>query len=310
MMAFEFQGRRRPTFHVRPLSALGLLFLLHTPGQALAQDPPAAPAGIIEPEVDNDEPIAPDVTDRVDLVEHGTIQIEFGGIYARSGPAAQDGGMPIAARIGLTPRLELFLRDDGLVYSAGGGATATGVGNLQVGGKFDLVPGDDDRLGVALLPIVTLPAPGADRGLGASRTGISLAVMSGTDFRRTHVDVTYGIGRVGAASTDVRLTQHVAGASASLEVPGPVTPMLAGMWTSRIDPAGRTIASVEAGVVYQFSGRYAADLGIQRGLTREAPTLAVHWGLSAVVGELPSGHGAYARMRRLAALLRKRRPVQ
>jgi hypothetical protein len=88
-----------------------------------------------------------------------------------------------------------------------------------------------------------------------------------------------------------------------------VTPYAKTFWISRTDRDGGPVVAIDGGAIYQINARYALDGGIQRGLSTDAPSLAVFGGFSAVVGNILGDHGVHARQRqsarRRAAQLRK-----
>lgn len=283
-----------------PLAATLLLFIA-TSVPLYAQDPPpplppAADANLSTADDDSD---APDITNRTHAVDDGLIQIEFGGAYSRSSHVAHDLGTPLAVRFGLTDSLEINVSDDGLMVAAVGDARASGVGNLQVGAKLEVLSDEGNRPGISLIPAIIFPAPGGDRGLGTSLAGATIAVVGGTDFLDiAHADLTYGIGRIGSSDGTTRFTQHVAMVETSLEIPGPITPALNVSWASKADAGSGPLAVVELAAVYQINERYAVDAGVQQGLTRDTPDFAVQCGLSVVVGDIPHGDGVHARQSR------------
>ena len=73
-----------------------------------------------------------------------------------------------------------------------------------------------------ILPTINLPAASESKGLGSGQADFTIAVLTGTDFlTRGHIDVNYGIGRIGAGTGLPRFTQHLVSWSASAEVPAP-----------------------------------------------------------------------------------------
>jgi hypothetical protein len=125
--------------------------------------------------------------------------------------------------------------------------------------------------------------------------------LTGTDFlTRGHIDVNYGIGRIGAGSDLPRFTQHLVSWSASAEIPGPVTPYLEGFWYSRQDPDGGPVAAMDTGAIYVINPRLALDGGVQVGLTEAAPTVSAFCGVSVVIGNVLGYHGVHARQRETA----------
>lgn len=119
-------------------------------------------------------------------------------------------------------------------------------------------------------------------------------------LRRGHVDVNYGIGRIGAGTGLPRFTQHLVSWSASVDVPGSLTPYLEGFWFSRQDPDGGAIAGLDTGAVVELGPRLALDGGVQIGVTSATPSLAIFGSVSVVVGEVLGEHGVRARQRQSA----------
>ena len=63
-----------------------------------------APAAAAQDQI---EPDRPDVTNGTHIVDIGLLQIEFGGVYARSAAGQRSFGSPLTARVGLTDWLEV-----------------------------------------------------------------------------------------------------------------------------------------------------------------------------------------------------------
>jgi hypothetical protein len=154
---------------------------------------------------------------------------------------------------------------------------------------------------LSILPTVNLPAASESKGLGSGQADFTIALLTGTDFlTRGHIDVNYGIGRIGAGTGLPRFTQHLVSWSASAEIPGPVTPYLEGFWFSRQDPDGGQVAALDTGAIYVVNPRLAFDGGVQVGLTDAAPSLSAFAGMSVVIGNVLGDHGVHARQREVA----------
>jgi hypothetical protein len=266
---------------------------------ALALQAPAPPAAVVG--ADPLEPDRPDVTNGTHIVDVGLLQLEFGGTYSRTG----DGhgiGTPVTARLGLNEWLELRVGTDGYVAATDPSGTLSGVGNLQVGAKLRLWADPGGVPVLSILPTVNIPTASESTGLGSGQADYTIALLTGTDFlTRGHVDVNYGIGRIGAgtAAGQPRFTQQLASFSASAEVPGPVTPYFEGFWFSQQAPDGGAIVALDTGAIYVINPRLALDGGVQVGLTSSAPFSAFA-GMSVVVGNVLGDHGVHARSREAA----------
>ena len=261
------------------------------------QERPAASA----PEQDNLEPDRPDVTNGTHIVDVGLLQMEVGGVWNRTGAGRHNVGTPTTLRLGLSEWLEARLSSDGFLAVADGTTVQRGIGNVQIGAKLRLWADPGGVPVLSILPTINLPAASESKGLGSGQADFTIAVLTGTDFlTRGHIDVNYGIGRIGAGTGLPRFTQHLVSWSASAEVPGPVTPYLEGFWFSRQDADGGRVVAVDTGAIYVITPRVALDGGVQVGLTDAAPGFSAFGGLSLVLGEVLGDHGVHARQREAA----------
>lgn len=263
-----------------------------------AQTPPRP-----TPAADDDqlEPDRPDVTNATHIVDVGLLQLEFGGIWTHGRSSVHSVGTPLTARLGLTDWIEARFSGDGFLAVTDPTGRQSGFGNIQLGAKLRLWADPGGVPVLSILPAVNLPVASEAKGLGSGESDFTLAVLTGADvLAHAHVDVNYGIGRIGAGTGLPRFTQHLVSASASAEVPGPVTPYLESFWFSRQDPDGRSIVAVDGGAIYVINPRLALDGGVQIGLTAAAPPFAAFAGLSIVVGDVLGDHGVHARQREVA----------
>jgi hypothetical protein len=250
---------------------------------------------------DNLEPDRPDVTNGTHIVDVGLLQMEVGGIWNHDGSSQHDVGTPTTFRLGLSEWLEARISTDGYLAVTDPSGTEHGVGNVQLGAKLRLWADPGGVPVLSILPSVNLPAASESKGLGSGQADFTIAVLTGTDFlTRGHIDINYGVGWIGAGTGLPRFTQHLASWSASVEVPGPVTPYLEGFWYSRQDPDGGAFVAMDTGAIYVINPRLAFDGGVQVGLTGAAPGLSAFGGVSVVLGNVLGDHGVHARQRETA----------
>jgi len=262
-----------------------------------AQNPVTADAG----NHDNLEPDRPDVTNGTHIVDVGLMQMEIGGVWNRSSISQHSSSTPTTMRIGLADWLEARISTDGFLSSTDASGSQRGIGNVQLGAKLRLWADPGGVPVLSILPTVNLPAASESKGLGSGQADFTIAMLTGTDFlTRGHIDVNYGIGRIGAGTGLPRFTQHLVSWSASAEIPGPVTPYLEGFWFSRQDPDGGRVAALDTGAIYVVNPRLAFDGGVQVGLTDAAPSLSAFAGVSVVIGNVLGDHGVHARQREVA----------
>lgn len=266
--------------------------------RTFAQPPSVPPTS---GENDNLEPDRPDVTNGTHIVDVGLLQIEVGGVWNRSGAGRHSVGTPVTARVGLTEWVEARVSADGYLSVTDLVGSQSGMGNVQLGAKLRLWADPGGVPVLSILPTINLPAASESKGLGSGQADFTIAVLTGTDvLTRGHVDINYGVGRIGAGTGLSRFTQHLVSWSASAEVPGPVTPYLEGFWFSRQDPDGGPIAAMDTGAIYVINSRFALDGGVQLGLTAAAPSLSAFGGISVVLGNVLGEHGVHARQRETA----------
>lgn len=252
-------------------------------------------------EQDSLEPDRPDVTNGTHIVDVGLLQIEVGGLWSRVGAGRHNAGTPTMVRLGLTEWLEARVSGDGFLSVTDASGSQSGFGNVQLGAKLRLWSDPGGVPVLSILPTINLPAASESKGLGSGKADFTVAVLTGTDFlTRGHLDINYGIGRIGVGSGLPRFTQHLLSWSASAELPGPVTPYAEGFWFSRQDPDGGRVVALDTGAIYVINPRLAVDGGIQFGVTEAAPSLAAFGGLSIVLGNVLGDHGVHARQRQTA----------
>ena len=263
---------------------------------ARAQPPLAAPTTPAEPQPL--EPDRPDVTNGTHIVDVGLLQMEVGVQRLRLGGGATSFGTPITFRVGLTDWIEVRFGTDGYLSNTDPIAgTNNGIGNVQLGAKIRLWADPGGIPVLSILPGVNLPTASAAKGLGSGQSDFTLTLLTGTDFlTRGHIDVNYGVGMIGSGPRLRRFSQHLVSASASVEIPGPVTPYLEYFWISRQDPRGGNVAAMDAGAIYVITPRFALDGGAQWGVSDAAPA-SVFAGVSVILGNILGDHGVHARQR-------------
>jgi hypothetical protein len=276
--------------------SLRALSLAHAAASFAPQNPAA-----VTVEHDNLEPDRPDVTNGTHIVDVGLLQMEIGTTVTRNGVSQHSLGTPTTIRLGLSEWLEARVSSDGFLSVTDPSGTQRGLGNVQVGAKLRLWADPGGVPVLSLLPKINLPAASESKGLGSGQADFTIAALTGVDvLRRGHIDVNYGIGRIGAGTGLPRFTQHLVSWSASVEIPGPVTPYLESFWFSRQEADGGAVAALDTGAIYVINPRLALDGGVQFGLTNDAPPLSAFGGLSVVIGNVLGDHGVHARQRETA----------
>ena len=281
------------------LTLAASLFAMTTTHASAAFAPQSGTTVLTQP--DNLEPDRPDVTNGTHIVDVGLMQMEVGGVWNRARSAQHSVSTPSTVRVGLSEWLEARVSGDGFLRVTDASGSQQGIGNVQLGAKLRLWADPGGVPVLSILPTINLPVASESKGLGSGQADFTIAMLTGTDFlTRGHIDVNYGVGRIGAGTGLPRFTQHLVSWSASAEVPGPVTPYIEGFWFSRQDPDGGHVAALDSGAIYVINPRFALDGGVQFGLTDAAPSLSAFGGVSMVLGNVLGDHGVHARQRETA----------
>lgn len=151
------------------------------------------------------------------------------------------------------------------------------------------------RWPVSILPTINLPTANAQKGLGSGDADYTIALLTGGDLgARSHVDINYGIGAIGAGTSQPHFAQHLLSVSVSTTAAERWSPYAEVFGFSRQSPNGDAAVSFDAGALYARSPRLVFDAGIQVGLTDVAPDFGVFAGLSVLMGRAPRTRRAAA----------------
>lgn len=245
--------------------AVALSFSALTATSALAQTPvdaPRLPAGLAA------------ITEAGGTVGGGVVQVEAGVAVETTrgdGGASRALTGPSLLRIGLSPRGELRLANDGILGvwdgSAIGQARRTGYGDLSVGGKFVLVEEARGGLEFAVLPSLSLPI-GADEfsshGYDPSLS-LSLARALPADFV-----VTAAAGAAWGTDGDDRRLARSASAAVAHALPGGWQGAIE--LYSETDGLSGTAWLVNSEFTHTLGKQAEVDLQLGHGTSAAAPT--------------------------------------
>ncbi len=135
------------------------------------------------------QPERPSVATHAGTVAPGWIELEGGGEVDRYADRTKGGSVPIVAKIGLAPRMQLNLFGS-IVRPAG--ASTTAAGDLAAGVKWRLADDAPIFRRLAVLPIVKLPAGSSADGTGTGTTDVSLILISSRDLGAVTLDLNAG----------------------------------------------------------------------------------------------------------------------
>ncbi|HEX5215072.1 MAG TPA: hypothetical protein VFV98_06385 [Vicinamibacterales bacterium] len=156
-----------------------MLFCL-TPVSALAQarDPHAV------------QPERPSVATHAGTVAPGWIELEMGATFASDSDPEHGAGVPIAAKIGLTPRFQVTLGGAFVAPTDG----EAGMGDLNLALKWRFV--ESAALGrLAIMPNIKLPTGSQENGTGVDTTDGGLLLILSRSIGPVSMDLNAGYTR-------------------------------------------------------------------------------------------------------------------
>jgi hypothetical protein len=138
------------------------------------------------------QPERPTVATHAGTVAPGWIEIEWGAEWDRYADQSTGGGVPVVAKIGLRPRVQL-----NVVHTAvrPPGDRSVHVGDLAIGVKWRLTDEAPVVGRFALLPSVKFPTGSAVLGSGTGTTDAGFLLISSHDLGPVAVDLNAGYTR-------------------------------------------------------------------------------------------------------------------
>lgn len=232
----------------------------------------------------------PDATESPITVDAGRVQVELSFVgYERDVHNPDRDGvrsdslnlMPVNIRIGLRHDLELqvvldnYLRTESKAPITGATERASGFGDVSLRLKRNLLGNDGGDTAVALMPFVKLPTNSGGVGnrhvegglilpVNFTLGGVGFAVMTELDIVRRESGGGYTVSWFNTFAYGFELTERL---GAFLEL-------------ASTSGQGRHALTGNGGLTYSLNPDLQLDLGLNLGLTRAAPDLAVFTGIS------------------------------
>jgi hypothetical protein len=230
------------------------------------------------------QPDRPDVTNSVNTVAPGFFQIEFGATYTREN-RDRTVGLPLSGRLGVTNRLELRVDATSIESEVADNVTTTGLGDVAAGAKLRLWYGRGGLPPSSIEPSINVPARSSHKGLMFGDPDYTITWLTGFDLGTgAHVDMNYRLGAMSDRRNSAHFAQHAASVSASVSLAENWSPYIEFYWVSRDEADGTPISAIDTGVIRTITPRLALDAGVQLGVSRAAPALALFGGVSTVIG--------------------------
>ncbi len=146
------------------------------------------------------QPERPTVGTHAGTVAPGWIEIETGFERQNNGALANSLSVPLVAKIGLTPQLQLNVAP-GWQRDADNGQSENGITDLLLALKWRFAEDVPYAGDLALQTAVSLPSGSAEAGRGTGSAGLNLILISSHELGRFALDVNVGYTRLGGDGT-------------------------------------------------------------------------------------------------------------
>ena len=188
----------------------------------------------------------PYVTDDPEPVPFRNWEFYVAGTRATDGNDRTGDAPHFEVNYGAAPRLQLHLIVPLSFSRPGGGSTAFGLGDIEVGAKYRFVEESEGRPQIGTFPLVELPTGDATRGLGAGYVRAFLPVWLQKSFGRW---TTYGGGGYWRNPGAGNRNWWFAGGQAQVQVTPSFAPGAEVYYQSPSEEGGRSEVRFNAGFV-------------------------------------------------------------
>jgi hypothetical protein len=138
------------------------------------------------------QPQRPSVATHAGTVAPGWLEIEVGAEHDRHRDHSSSVLVPMLAKIGLAPRLQLEVQAPFVNAPAN---TGSGIGDLSVGVKWRLLEGAPLVARLAVLPSIKIPTGSIESGTGTGTTDVGMLFISSHTLGVVAMDLNFGYTR-------------------------------------------------------------------------------------------------------------------
>ena len=214
---------------------------------------PAAAA----PDDDAITPYRPSVSSPAQLPVAGQLELELGGLHARSGDSRRS-SLPYQLKLAFNAEWGVLLGGEAQVWQYDGVDHARGVGDTSVVLKRTWALDEASAFGMELgVKLAT-----AKDTLGSGRADYTVNTIYSRDFGAVHLDANLNATRLGVADPGTSRTQ--VGSSASVSTPLSDHWSLTGEWSGTHRGGADNGMQVLAALAYSPTKRLTFDIGIAR----------------------------------------------
>ena len=222
----------------------------------------------------------PTTSNPATLPTPGRLELEFGGLHVKKGPARDD-SLPYLFKLGFSAQWGILLGGDAYLRSRDEqGNRISGIGDTTVTAKRAFVINESTAYGFEL----GAKLPTAKKPLGSGKTDYTLNGILSQDIGKVHMDVNVGATRLGAPDADTGRLQTTLSSAFSLPLSSDWTGMaeLSGVRHIGAPTTGKLLAAIS----YSPGKRYAVDIGLARGLNSASQDYSLFTGLVIPVAKL------------------------
>ena len=218
----------------------------------------------------------------------GTLQVEVTGESSHL-PDGSETDLGIQFTTGVVPHLDIALRAGEIVVSPDEGSSNSGLGDLEVALKWNVLEAAEGVPGLALKVGTTLPTGNEDKGLGSGGHELSGALIAARFLGNVGLFLNLGytrIDRTAEGDNSVIVTASMAADWDMTETLALVGEVL--FESPGADGEDPPVAAT-AGLVWEIADNFLLDLGARVGLTDSAPDWGVLAGINCTFGGVGPG---------------------
>jgi hypothetical protein len=243
---------------------------LGTPALASGQTAPPPDPRTAQPE-------RPTIATHAFTVAPGIVEMEAGFLQQSPDSASSQFGVPVLFKVGLCSHLQLDVAL-GWIRNASSGDAQSGITDLTVGVKWQLLDNAPVLGAFAFQPTVSLPTGSVERGTGAGTTSLNLLLASSHKLHGVSLDINAGVTLRGGDGTTTPKTATLWTVAAGIPLagrlgwsaeiygyPGTAGPAGAAPVVAFLTGPAFTLTNgvvVDAGVIFNISGLGTAVYGL------------------------------------------------
>jgi hypothetical protein len=225
-------------------------------------------------------PYRPSVSNPAQLPQEGQLELELGGLSAKSGDARRD-SLPYLFKLAFSPQWGVLVGGEAYVSARDeSGNRARGLGDTNLVLKRAFLVDDASAFGLEF----GAKLPTAKDSIGSGSADYSVNGIFSQDIGKLHIDLNLNFTKLGGVDSGTSRMQT--GLSSSFSLP------VSDQWGANLEWSGTrrsgvaSTAQLLGALTYSPSKRLTIDFGLIRGLTNASPDWSLFTGVVVPLAKL------------------------